>query len=131
MISYALFAALSDSVSKLIYISNPKIGFLEFVFFRGLLQVIVVWALIFRKEKKVLYDDVPKSMFKLLGLRIFMGVLQFGFMFYSMKYVPIIICALFLNMTPIFTSGLAFLFLKERITKLEIFCLLLAFFGVY
>jgi drug/metabolite transporter (DMT)-like permease len=32
---------------------------------------------------------------------------------------------------PLFTSLLGFIFLKERITKAEILCLFLAFFGVY
>jgi len=66
-----------------------------------------------------------------LSIRVFTGVISFYFIYTAIKYLPIFIVSLVINLSPIFTSIMGFMFLKERITRTEVFALVLAFSGVY
>ncbi len=131
MFVYVILTALSDSISKLVYLSHPTISVFEFLFWRTGIQLIFLIGLMNRSSKSYLVDKVQKDMITPLIIRVMTGVLSFLCLYYAIKYLPIFLVSLILNTSPIFTSLLAFIFLRERVSKAEIFSLLMAFFGVY
>lgn len=50
---------------------------------------------------------------------------------YAVKSVPIVMVSVITNTQPIFTAIFAFIFLKEKITRIETIALLTSFLGVY
>lgn len=87
--------------------------------------------LINRDAKGFLYDKVASDMVVPLVIRVCSGVISFLCVYYAIKNLPIFLVSLIMNTSPLFTGFLAYLFLKEKISKVEIFGLMLAFFGVY
>jgi drug/metabolite transporter (DMT)-like permease len=66
-----------------------------------------------------------------LLIRCMSGLLAFFCTGTAIKNLPIVLVSLFQNTLPLFTSLLGFLILREQISKSEIICLFLAFFGVF
>lgn len=51
-------------------------------------------------------------------------------LFYSIKYLPLVIVALVANTIPLFTALMGYYFLHERLNATEKACLVLSFVGV-
>ena len=66
-----------------------------------------------------------------LFIRVNSGLLAFFCMNYAIKYLPIVLVTIISNTLPLFCSLLGFIILGERITKMEIFCLLISFYGIF
>jgi drug/metabolite transporter (DMT)-like permease len=88
-------------------------------------------GLINKNAHLILIKNVTRDMLLPLSIRVATGVISFYFIYTAIKYLPIFIVSLVINLAPIFTSIMGFIFLKERITRIEVFALLLAFSGVY
>ena len=131
MFVYVILTALSDSVSKLVYLSHPTMSVFEFLFWRTGIQLVFLIGLMNRSSKSYLVDRVERDMITPLIIRVITGVMSFLCLYYAIKYLPIFLVSLILNTSPIFTSLLAFIFLRERVSKAEMFSLFMAFFGVY
>lgn len=76
-------------------------------------------------------DKIERDLLTPLVIRVISGVTSFLCLYYAIKYLPIFLVSLILNTSPIFTSFLAFLVLKEKVSRTEVFALFFAFFGVY
>lgn len=50
---------------------------------------------------------------------------------YAVKSVPIVMVSVITNTQPIFTAIFAYIFLKEKITRVETVALFTSFLGVY
>ncbi len=74
-------------------------------------------TLVNKRAKEIMITSVSKDMILPLVIRVCTGVLSFFLTYYAIKYVPIFIVSLVINTTPIFTSVLAFIFLKERVLR--------------
>jgi drug/metabolite transporter (DMT)-like permease len=131
MFLYVILTALSDSVSKLVYLDHPTLSVFEFLFWRTGIQLIFLIGLMNKDSKTYLVDKIERDLLTPLIIRVVSGVASFLCLYYAIKYLPIFLVSLILNTSPIFTSFLAFLFLKEKVSKMEVFALFFAFFGVY
>lgn len=131
MLSFVVSNSMADSVSKLLYVNHGDLGVIEMLFMRGVIVIVFMAYLVGRRWKEILYDSIPKSMYLPLFIRVNSGLLAFFCTNQAIKYLPIVLVSLFSNTLPLFCSLLGFLILGERISKTEIFCLVLAFFGIY
>jgi drug/metabolite transporter (DMT)-like permease len=79
----------------------------------------------------MLWDGIPKrKMAELVSKVIQRTVLMFCLV-YALKSVPIVMVSVITNTQPIFTAIFAYIFLKEKITRVETIALLTSFLGVY
>lgn len=89
----------------------------------------------------LIYMTVSKRLFliKSLTARQWKTLLLYGFIlitltqgaqFLALSLLPAVTLSLFLNMSPIFVLFLGFIFLKERINRLQLFGILLFFVGL-
>lgn len=131
MMTFVLVNSIADSVSKILYINHSNLGVFEMLFMRGVYFLIVLLILIRGKVKWYLYDSVPRDMIFPLLVRVSCGCMAFMCVNQAIKHVPIVMVALFVNTMPLFCSLLGFLILGEKITKMEVLCLLIAFYGIY
>lgn len=79
----------------------------------------------------VFFVPFPKtSIWNVLGVGIFLGVLKFGFLFYAMNAdASAGISSLLLQAQVIFTILLSILIYKEKLSKLQAMGILISFFG--
>eukprot|EP00347_Sterkiella_histriomuscorum_P015516 403356734 len=131
MFMYVILTCLADSVSKLIYLKHKELSVYEFLFIRSFVQISFMMSLVNKNAYEILIGNLKRDMILPLCIRVFAGVISFFFINTAIQNLPIFIVSLVINLAPIFTSILAFIFLKERITRTEVFALILAFAGVY
>lgn len=131
MMAFVTVNSMADSASKILYIHHKDLGVFEMLFMRGAYFMIIIVALVRGNYRWILYDSIPRSMIIPLMIRVICGSLGFLCVNQAIKYLPIVLVSLFINTLPLFTSLLGFIILRERITKMEIFCLILAFYGIY
>ena len=131
MLLFVLIASLSDSASKILFLGHADLGVMEMLFIRGLIVLVFMAFLIGNQWRYILWDSIPRKMIAPLLIRCMSGLFAFFCISTAIKNLPIVLVALFQNMMPLFTSLLGFLILGERISKSEIMCLFLAFYGVY
>ena len=131
MFSSVLCYSFAESITKLLYIRNPDIEIIEFIFFRFLTQFVMIFALTNIKTKIILWDTVPRRLIPALVIIVACGLASFLCLYTAIKYLPMLIIALVGNTLPLFTALFSFLILKERIRLLEIITLIVAFIGVF
>lgn len=131
MFMYVILTCLADSVSKLMYLKYSSMSVYEFLFWRGFVQLSTMLSLVNINAYDILIGNLKKDMILPLCIRVFAGVVSFFFINAAIQSLPIFIVSLVINLAPIFTSILGFVFLSERISKSEVFALVLAFVGVY
>jgi len=102
----------------------------EATFIRAVVQILFYLLLMRHRAKEYLWDTVPTEQTFRLVTRIIQRVISTFFMMYSIKYLPVGIVSLIANTAPLFIAIFGYLMLRERITILETFCLMLAFSGV-
>lgn len=124
--------SLADSTSKILFSSHElTLGVAEMLFLRGVIVLVFMAFLIRQRARYILYDSIPRNMIIPIIIRCTSGLIAFYCMSTAIKHLPIVLVALFQNTIPLFTSLFGFIILKEKMTKSEILCLFLAFFGVY
>jgi drug/metabolite transporter (DMT)-like permease len=128
---FVLVNSLADSVSKILYLSHSDLSVFEMLLMRGVIVLVLMLYLMRGRFKELMWDSIPLRMFLPLILRSFSGLFAFFCINYALKHLPLVLVALITNTLPLFTSLLGFLILGERITFVEVGCLLLAFYGVY
>lgn len=131
MMMFVVANSMGDSVCKLLYLNHSDLGVIEMMFMRGVICIGLMAVLVGRNCKQILWDSIPRQMVFPLFIRVNSGLLAFFCINYAIKFLPIVLVALFTNTLPLFCSLLGCLILGERITKSEVVCLILAFFGIY
>ena len=131
MLMFVVSNSVADSASKILFINHADLGVMEMLFLRGVIVLVLLVFLIGKDAKLILYTSIPRNMYAPLLIRCMSGLLAFFCLSSAIKHLPIVLVALFQNTMPLFTSLFGFLILGERISKSEIFCLILAFYGVY
>lgn len=115
--------------SKVLFLNHASLNVDEMLFLRAAIFLLVLVAIMNKDCKH--YLTVEDSMRFPLAVRCASGTLAFFCFTTAIKDLPIILVALFQNTVPLFTSLFGFIILKEKMAKSEIFCLFLAFFGVF
>lgn len=131
MLLFVISNSMADSSSKILFINHSDLGVIEMLFLRGVVVLILLAFLIGKDAKQILWTSIPRNMIAPLLTRCLSGLLAFFCLSTAIKNLPIVLVALFQNTMPLFTSLFGFLILGEKITKSEILCLILAFYGVY
>jgi len=133
MMMFVMSNALGDSVLKLLYVNHSNLGVIEMMFARGVIVMLLMVFLINRNYQEILWQCLVrnKKMIFPLFVRVNSGLLAFFCINQAIKHLPLVLVALFTNTLPLFCSLLGFLILGEKITKAEIICLLIAFYGIY
>lgn len=79
--------------------------------------------------KKLVWDAVPKSEFKLILVRIFCVILSFYLTIQAYKALSLVEIALVLNTAPLFVGIMSYFVFKEKIRIFDLVCLLISFIG--
>ena len=69
--------------------------------------------------KYYLYTSIERKHVPSLVIRVLMGVGILACVYTSVKYLPLIICALFQNLAPLVTALFSYLFLKKGLDRLD------------
>jgi drug/metabolite transporter (DMT)-like permease len=96
------------------------------VFFRNALGLVVLWPLLWRAGRNGL-----KTQF--LGLHVFRALVGLAAMycyFFAIAHLPLAIATLFTYATPLFVPLIAFIWLRERISRAFGWIIVLGFFGI-
>jgi len=126
-IIFMLLSALSFSIMGVMVKQVSDLPLVEAVFFRNLVSTFIALFIcmngripVFRKGQNTKLQ-VTRS---LLGLAGVMGY------FYSIQNLPLADAAILNRMSPFFVLVFSYFFLKERINKLQVFAVILAFMGI-
>ena len=74
--------------------------------------------------------DVPKNYRSVMIFRAIVGFIGVTGMFASVKYMPVSTASCIFFSMPIWATIICYLFLKEKLTKLDLLALIFAFLGV-
>jgi S-adenosylmethionine uptake transporter len=121
----ALSALLFSLMAMLIKRLSPTFSSMELVFHRSLINVLL-FAPIIGFEKKKLF---PKGK-RLMILRGVLGFLSLWCIFYSVEHLPIGVATLLMRVSPVFVLALSLIFLKEKLTGLQLTAAGIALVGV-
>ena len=80
--------------------------------------------------KKVVYDSIPRDQYCNLAYRSIQGILTFFCTFEAIKYLPLVLVAIVVNMSPICIAIFGYFWLHESLHKFDIFQLILSFAAV-
>lgn len=119
LLSALFFALMASTVKFLKDIPTP-----EKIFFRNLFGVFISFLIIKKNKKSILGNNK-----KLLLLRSIFGLSGVAAYFYSLNMLPLADTVILNKMSPFFVLILSFLFLKEKISKLNVISLILAVIG--
>ena len=103
--------------------------FLDLCFIRSLVNISAACINI-RLFGKHILKDVPAGKFKIIGMRSIIGLFGFISIIYSLSVLPLTIVTIVFNTTTFWTGILAYYFLGDKVTKIEIFFMLAVFVGV-
>ena len=81
--------------------------------------MIVLLLFMGRDTKKHLIEKVTLDNFTPLSFRIFQGIFSQFIRYYSMTFFSLSMISVIQKLVPVFTVVLAYIFLKERITKVD------------
>jgi drug/metabolite transporter (DMT)-like permease len=128
----ALFVTFLWSTSWiLIKIGLVDIPALPFAGLRYLFASIILLIYMILTKKIHLISSLTKQQWKALLIYGFILItLTQGTQFLALSMLPAVTLSLFLNMSPIFVLFLGFFFLKETINRVQMFGILLFFFGI-
>ena len=94
---------------------------------RNIVSLIVAFSIV-KSQNGVLFGSSTKGRI-LLTIRSLFGLSGVALLFYATTKLDLADSALFMRLSPFWVTILAFIFLKEHITKVHIFALFLAFVG--
>lgn len=128
----ALFVTFLWSTSwVLIKVGLANIPALPFAGLRYLLASIILIIYMVASKRLILIRSLTSKQWRTLLLYGFILItLTQGAQFLALSLLPAVTLSLFLNMSPIFVLFLGFIFLKERINRLQLFGILMFFFGL-
>jgi len=122
MLLSALISALNGAVAKVL---SEDLSALEIVFFRNLIGVLIILYTLRHTPPRL-----TGGKFHLLFLRGFLGFSAMILFFYTITEIPLGVAITLNKTSPFFVSLLAFYLLHEKLSKTNIFALLIGFFGV-
>lgn len=103
----------------------PHIPVLEIVFIRGFLMLVFTYFVLKRNKIPVLGNNR-----KILLLRGLFGVAALSMYFYSLQNIPFASAVTIMQLSPIFTTLVAVVVLKEKIKPIQLLFFAISFAGV-
>lgn len=126
-IIFMLLSALSFSIMGVMVKQVSNLPLVESVFFRNLISAFIAVFICFKNKIPIVRKGQNTILLvarSLLGLTGVMGY------FFSIRNLPLADAAILNKMSPFFVLIFSYLFLKERINKLQVFAVFLAFIGI-
>jgi len=103
----------------------PHLPVLEIVFIRALIMIIITYYLLKKNNINPLGNNK-----KILFLRGLFGVTALSLYFYSLQNMPFASAVTIMQLSPIFTTLVAVVVLKEKIKPIQLLFFLVSFIGV-
>lgn len=118
----ALFFSL---MSMFVKFAMPTIPYFELVFFRSIINLMIVWPFVQIDMKMFKQKEA-----KVLIVRGIGGMVSLVCLFYSIEHLPLAIASLLSNCSPVFVVIFSRIFLAERLTWRSVLWIAAAFTGV-
>ncbi len=118
----ALLSAVNGALAKML---SADMSALEIVFFRNIFGVFFILVMLYHTR-----PSLPGGNIKLLIWRGLFGFTAMLFFFYTITKIPLGEAITLNKTSPLFVSILAFFLLREKLSPLGIFSLLIGFLGV-
>lgn len=131
MLASVTFSSMGDMSSKLIFMYLPNLNIYYFMVVRATFQLFLFSLIINKQAKVILWDCLNKETIGPLLINMFATTYMYFAFYLSIKDIPMMLTITVCNMSPILTVVFAAIFLRERITPQEIFCIFVAFFGIF
>ena len=80
--------------------------------------------------KPMIFTDIPRSQIKRISKVTVFCVLGYFGIFYAISKFPLVLVGIIENTVPIFTSLFGVILLREKLTILNVVCLVISFAGV-
>lgn len=116
-------------IIKLTYNMNENITFIDHAISKSILPIFIYYYV--AKTQNVNLFKMSRKIMMLLFARVLFGVSAMALITFSINYISVSVNTVIINLSPIYVTFLAFLILKEKITKIEVGLMLLGFFGIY
>jgi len=97
MVSFVLCFAISECTTKIIFLYQPNVSMMQFIFTRSIVQLIFLAVIINKQAKYVLYDCIESKLVVPLIIRVIMGNITFFMIMYSLKNLPLLIINIVMN----------------------------------
>ncbi len=119
LLSSFFFAIMAVMVKSIPHISVP-----QKIFFRNLVGVFIIGSILVKDKGSFVGSHI-----KLLTLRSAFGLLGVAAYFYTLTKLPLSDAVLLNRMAPFFVILLSIIFLKEKVTRLQISAMVIALIG--
>lgn len=129
MTSVFLFC-LTGLLTKIIFQKHPEVNAFQILLLRAAISTFLYLLIINVNFKKIMIDPVTPDLRFPLAYRTIQGCFTLLLLYHAVKYLPLVQVALIINLIPLFTAIFGYLYLKERLTLLEIIVLIVSFGGV-
>ena len=110
--------------------TNTGIHVVDFAFVRQFSSLICSLVPIVIQKKYHVLNEVPKGLMWGVIRRCISGTVSFVMLTYSLQMLPIFIVNVIRNTMPFWTSLLVYLFLKDKVSKYDLVCMVGCFIGV-
>ena len=114
----ALTYSLSQPIFKIIYLKYSSISPYEVNYLMSLIMLTLNY--LFVKSNGAFILDLPRKYHRLILLRAFCGFLGYVGLVSSVKYLPVSTASCMYFTSPIWAAVLAFIFLKEKVSKFDL-----------
>lgn len=118
----------TPGIIRVIYQRNARIREYELVYWKSLTMLPMNY--LYARSHGVFVTDVPPKYRKIIITRALVGFFGVGGFWFALEFLPVSIAATIAALGTMFTTLFAYLFLKESITKVDIFSFVLCFLGV-
>lgn len=102
----------------------------EQLFIRGAVSSIFFMGLLNVRAKHFLYTSIDPKLYKALAMRVIISAVFLGFLYYALKYLPLVFISLVINTAPFLTAVLSYLLLRVKISFVDCMILVVSFGGV-
>ena len=77
-----------------------------------------------------MFEEIPRDQYKFVAWRMCAGTMMGYFSIYAISILPLVEVSLILSTAPLFTLVFSYFLLRDKLTVIEFFCLVLSFSGV-
>ena len=102
---------------------------MDLVWIRVLINFIISLGTVKASGKHVI-NDLPREMWGILFVRSCSGIVAFTCVVYSLKMLPLFIITIIFNTSPFITSIMGYVWLSDKVTKIELCLMSGCFLGV-
>lgn len=129
MLSSSFCFALMNGFAKIL--STDNIPSMEAVFFRSLVMVIfILFVYLYNFIKHKPYHRYKKGGWGKLFFRVIMGGFAMLFVFYNIATIPLGVATAFAQSVPLYAVIMGIIFLKEKVSFLNIIATIIGFLGI-